>query len=389
MPWTALSCVLLSGCNSDLPPTISESETTSQTIKISAGSISVLEACKIADNLLGKNSTRSVSEDSHFPSLEYVMAKSAPVNGSDTLAYILNYPHNSGFAIISRNDNVNPVLAYSDRGNFNIGNEIAKANFIDYIEFYVSNPDLPEDPPPVSHLIETREIEPIVQIPLSQWTPWNKYVIKEHPECPAGCVAIATASILSHSQAYLEYYGRPYRFKEIVETIRDFKLETMPLNSPEVQPSQLPNPDHYDIMMAWDYMAYLISYIGKDVNMKYTVKGSGADSSNAYHLLLSLGCQIPSGYTEFNAAKVVKYLEEDCIVYMRGYAALNLGHAWVCDGAKYEIWEYSKNPQNIYLHCDWGWNGECNGYFSGKVFRTGHGKLTPLNYFAVKRQFKF
>ena len=43
---------------------------------------------------------------------------------------------------------------------------------------------------------------------------------------------------------------------------------------------------------------------------------------------------------------------------------------------------------STYIHCDWGWSGACNGYYSGRVFETFRGNFTPTHYFSLKRDHK-
>lgn len=43
---------------------------------------------------------------------------------------------------------------------------------------------------------------------------------------------------------------------------------------------------------------------------------------------------------------------------------------------------------DTYIHCDWGWGGSCNGYYSGSVFSASSYDFTPQNYFAVKRDWQ-
>ncbi|HCD77738.1 MAG TPA: hypothetical protein DEQ27_05375 [Prevotella sp.] len=40
---------------------------------------------------------------------------------------------------------------------------------------------------------------------------------------------------------------------------------------------------------------------------------------------------------------------------------------------------------SAYIHCDWGWGGSCNGYYSGAVFNAGNYNFSPSNFFALKR----
>lgn len=42
---------------------------------------------------------------------------------SDTLAYIINYPNEEGFTIVSTSRKIFPVLGFSEKGHFSIDNE--------------------------------------------------------------------------------------------------------------------------------------------------------------------------------------------------------------------------------------------------------------------------
>lgn len=119
--------------------------------------------------------------------------------------------------------------------------------------------------------------------------------------------------------------------------------------------------------------------------------GSGANSENAYYLFKSLGMSIPSGYALFDLNKVAKYINEGHIVYMRGRDdAQYAGHAWVADGCYFCVRKFGslelEDLYDTYIHCDWGWGGNSNGYFSGEVFSAYIYDFSPMHYFAVKRK---
>jgi hypothetical protein len=64
-------------------------------------------------------------------------------------------------------------------------------------------------------------------------------------------------------------------------------------------------------------------------------------------------------------------------VYMCGKNTVNSkGHAWVVDGYRiqYDTHAYyaaddlrlldrTRTPEKNYVHCNWGWDGYCNGYY--------------------------
>lgn len=132
-------------------------------------------------------------------------------NLSDTLAYVVNYPKNGGFVIVASSNRVYPVLAFSDDGNFSFENEISKTNFIENIGAYLEEAD--EE---ASYVVSENDFDgcyvvaPTVKTSLSQRSPWNKFVIEEHPGCPVGCVAVAAAQVMSHSKRTLSYHGVSY-----------------------------------------------------------------------------------------------------------------------------------------------------------------------------------
>jgi len=357
-------------------------------------SISLTEALEISDKVLGlSNSTRNIEKVS--PSVQYVMNEHltrGSANLSDTLAYVINYPEDGGFVIVASSDNVYPVLGFSDTGNFSFDNEIAEANFIANIGAYLEEADTD-----ASYTVNENDfdgcyiVSPTVKTSLSQRSPWNKFVIEEHPGCPVGCVAVAVAQVISHSKRTLLYHGVTYQLKSIITAIdkgsdddssdtSESKAARRIINT--ITPVTLPT---YSYEQAVDSMAKLLYWIGKDVDMEYSTSGSGAYSYDAYTLCDSLGFNIPSGYSDFDIKKITQYLRDSCIVYMRGRDDdRNAGHAWISDGCRYCVDMTDKTKiLDTYIHCDWGWGGSSNGYYSGSVFSASIYDFSPKNYFAV------
>lgn len=362
--------------------------------------ISKEAALDIADKVLGTHvSNRSISGN---PDVEYVTRDNefspstrSLTDISDTLAYVINYPNESGFVIVSSSSHVYPVLAYSNEGNFSFSNEVSKTNFIDNIGAYLEEADIN-----ASYSVGDNDIDgcymisPMVKTCLNQRSPWDKYVIEEHPGCPVGCVAVATALVMTHSKYSLSYHGTNFPFKSIVDAIANEEEETSGDNalSPKrigglvVFPPVLPE---YSYEQAVDSMAKLLYWIGKDVNMDYGINESDAASSDAYSLCVNLGFTIPSGYANFDILELTQYLSDGHIVYIRGRDyKKNAGHAWVSDGCNYCVGLDGTTIVDTYIHCDWGLGGNCNGYYSGSVFSASSYNFTPQNYFAVRRDWQ-
>lgn len=83
----------------------------------------------------------------------------------------------------------------------------------------------------------------------------------------------------------------------------------------------------------------------------------------------------------------VNYLDGHYLLYVRGNdSATGNGHGWVVDG--YKKYSYlSANPSEIYYHCNWGWNGMDNGYFSNGVFNVSDAYSYDSPYVESQRNF--
>lgn len=341
--------------------------------------IDLVSAKEIANSIVCPGGTRSDSKV--IESIEYVCRQGSTRSGSassDTIAYIINYSDEGGFAIVSADDRVFPILGYSHEGNFSLSNEIAFENFISNIGSYIdaysggvsTRPNLEE-------YQEICEVPPIVDIVLGQRGPWDKYVIEEHPSCPTGCVAVASALVMSYSRRSMTYHDEHFNFRAMTKAIHKKQTNDDSVDL-EIDENGVIQPI-YSYETAVDKMAKLLYWIGKDVNMSYSPSRSGALSIDAFNLCSQLKFTVPSGFADFNIIDITNYLQNGCIIYMRGS-----GHAWVCDGFVAVVdKKCHTNIYQTYVHCDWGWYGSGNGYFTGDVFSVSSSNYRPSNYFAV------
>ena len=123
----SISIVLFVGCTN-----VDDFQETEISQQSNQNKITKNEAVNIADKILKKSAlTRTPAEAK--VSFDFVISNKSPktrsASISDTLAYIINYANDEGFAIISTNKNVFPVLAFSEKGNFSCDNENARINF--------------------------------------------------------------------------------------------------------------------------------------------------------------------------------------------------------------------------------------------------------------------
>ncbi len=310
------------------------------------------------------------------------------INNNDTLAYILNSINNDGFFIISADDRVFPILAYSDEGNLSYEeneNDIVYANFISYLDEYmseISDSDtsvyVPED------ILDGALIAPKLSTTWSQGAPFNQYVIEDYPGCPVGCVAVATGQIMTCCKPQLlNYHGLTWYLKSIDKAFKagPDSVDYTPYNNYPI----------YTYTTAVDKAALLLYNIGIDVDMDYSPNGSVANSNDAYQLLDNLNFTIQeNGLTPYNPYAIVQSFRANNIIYMRGQdPEMSIGHAWVADGCLYVMKEYTDGTEELVaalIHCNWGWGGENDGYFSGSVFEVAGKNYSGMTYFSVRKE---
>lgn len=136
--------------------------------------------------------------------------------------------------------------------------------------------------------------------------------------------------------------------------------------------------------------ATLLKYIGNECLSIYTYQGTFTFPSLAAAFLRNNGF---SGvhYINYNHNFVINMLNNNCPVFVCAIplegedSGLDKCHAWNIDGymihtttTRKEYYEYDKivdtketTSNKIMVHCDFGWEGYCNGYFTSGIFDLG------------------
>ena len=346
----------------------------------SANKITEADALDIAGKIFHK--TRSIDDYS----IEYVLNDNSPKTRSmalpDTLAYILNFGNDNGFAVIATDNRVYPILAFSESGHFGYEeneNDPVYVNFISKISDYMSSVDMNNNNIPIP--TDTLQLQPMDKKTLlktknwSQRHPYDKYVIIEHPGCPVGCVAVAAGQIMANCKDEFVYHDSIFEFKALIEA-----MDTINYNSTD-----------YTYDTAVDKIALFLYFLGKDLNMRYSPLASAASSQTAFNLMKRLGYTVNeetyySSY--FDVEKTTQLIDENNLIYVDGRVIGNNseGHAWVVDGYCLN-WEYYYDKpatKKTLFHCDWGWNGDCNGYYLYDLINGQCRNYERLKYFSVK-----
>lgn len=307
----------------------------------------------------------------------------------DTLLSVINFGNDEGFAIVSTKDN--QILAVTESGDLSVedltkdySNEDFENNPKAVISSYVTNfiigptipvgPAIPDDSINMGYVVtgpwvtET-QIHPLVQIKIGQDAPYNNYCpIINSQHCPAGCAAIAVIQIMSANQYPNTIGGITYSWNTIINRYKTHAATQT-------------------VLAQW------IRTIGDECKMAYSINGSGTEIDSVKKCLL-----LYSRYKNINIVMNPDYediysmLQKRTPLYYRGVRTKengqSSGHAWVVDGCIYQkqcVQLYDHNDVltgeyyeiRNYVHCNWGWNGSCDGYYITNVFNLSNGAPIP------------
>lgn len=300
----------------------------------------------------------------------------------DTALYIVNFTNNNGFMLLSANDPTHEVVAYVEEGNMTPNTKIDNPGFKLFIEGLKEHitrfdPVKPMNPDTTLIGMDTTQVgtgptpyygfvwridsvaPQLLSTKWGQGYPYNMYCFTSTGEqAMAGCVAIAAGQLMAYHQYPPSYNNHIYYWNNILDGEE-------PVSA-----------------IGKESVARLISDIGELVDMDYGVNNS---STNTYYLS---NCWDNMGYLYQNYAT---YDYESCTqefrnfrpVIMRGsLEGVENGHCWVIDGfIVRSLWrvrtngEFKIETQKL-VHCNWGWNGQQNGYFLYNAFNTGNRILT-------------
>ena len=327
----------------------------------------------------------------------------------DTLYYVVNYADNAGFAIVSANEEAPDgarLIAVTESGSYTAGETTENEGFnmyMDMVERSAGTYGLKLDtaiirPEPIIRYEEVVEdyysdwttVGPYIQVKWGQGDnnnniynplyPYNYFCYTSSTQlCPAGCVTVAIAQIMS-------YYKKPSSY---MVTWNGTKV-TRPINWNTLC-SYVGGPNG----MTWpsqvaEEIAMLFREIGKRASMTYTLDESTATTLGARESFAGFGYDQNPERT-YNISDVKSELNAGRLLWMRGTRTSldnngntqTSGHAWVIDGYKYRYHyykryllysdgsrEYIDDDTTVYnyVHINWGWDGRNNGYYQSGVF---------------------
>lgn len=309
--------------------------------------------------------------------------------------YVFDINTNDGFVIVAAESVAHPIIGYSTSKHFVIPNSTENTNIGYWLkscstgintlrakgrvltsaeialewEKYISNrPQLMQSARLTGHA-STTSANPVVA-PLCQ-TIWNQSPLY-NALCPGpmnnkavtGCVATAMAQIMRYwsypatgtgSSSYCDCtpnYSNNYGTLSANYGATTYNWANMP----------------YNVTSANNDVATLMYHCGVSVDMDYDPSGSGAEVITADNPICAQHSYVTyfkynpstisglrrSGHSESTwLALIENDLDLGRPVQYVGDDPSEGGHTWVCDGY----------DQNNYLHMNWGWGGQSDGFF--------------------------
>ncbi len=311
--------------------------------------------------------------------------------------YIINYS-NGGFAIVSADKRLEPILAFSETNSFNVTSSSVPSGLIAWmsniddavislrkssasvdknkaehnrslwksgqkLSFDPDNPPLPESNCTQEGAVSSEYIQtgPLTSTTWGQTGGYNANSPDKGCQNgrlpPTGCVATAMAQIM-------RFHQKP----------SSYNWSSMLNNNPTSE------------------TARLMRDAGSSVDMDYGCDGSSAKTSKAATALVNNFGYTSAQFSDYNHNTVVSEIKANRPVILSGgknsgwwiFGIYTDGHAWVCDGLM-EVKHYkcaklytpmSPNPilmkqqtsSSLFLHMNWGWSGAFDGYFAYNNF---------------------
>ena len=313
----------------------------------------------------------TVYEQKHVNSIVPVSG----LNDNTASCYVVNY-ENGGFMVMSADNRIAPVLAFSESGELPLGEELPDGlvEWLEETSLYVEEvkkSDLKQSgnvkdawaPQAIQRAISIGDpnidgidkngectstykvVEPLLKTTWGQGVGYNDLVATNiltgqcsaysNGKPPAGCVAVAMAQIMKYHQ-----HPKSYNWSAMFDNTGSNET------------------------------ARLMADIGSKVKMKYGCEGSSAHDDDATSAFKNNFGYSSAICTDFEIDRVVAELNSKRPVFLSGLKEKQIiitfpngGHAWVCDGyRRSENCEYDTNGNftgTIYmyttLHMNWGW----------------------------------
>lgn len=336
--------------------------------------ISVFSA--VADNIDYSSASRIASR---FVDIAGQGRKTATVANGEVAPspyYIFNdKSRGKGFVIVSGDDSVGPVLGYSDRGYIDKENVPAPLqSWLDAVASGEVKPMAKADAP------ATPVVAPLVKTKWYQLAPYNSQL--RVPTYFTGCVATAMAQIIKYHEwpknghgdgSYYSFYGG-----DDAEGLVPYDLNLSEYDFDNMLDTYVDG--NWNEMEAFA-VALLMRDCGHATHMQYTSSESSSfdqDCATAMSENFGYEAEVVAHFgtnrdTQEWIARMKAEFDNKFPVIVNGQATPfgGGGHCFIADG-------YDSNG---FIHINWGWNGDADGYYNICALTPEHsGKLHTFSY---------
>lgn len=404
----ALGAIVFASCQREEVFVDRPNEVKSDVLVVDTKTRSYDEALAIAEDalkLLEGDETRSTNKRVIKRSEGQTVMR--PVTrGSETeeepIMYVFNNEDNQGFTVVAADRSKDPLIAVTELGNYTYGTPTGVEPFDLMMEDVATTlsfnpptpivPDTPLTPTPGCYFdticYETVRVDPLLSTKWGQSGIYGAYCSNGL----SGCGVTAAVQIMA-------YHRKP----TAMQMTYDNNL-LMPLDWRGLLLHTQGASDQTSCSCGcrYDLIGMVMREVGERSLAQYredkpetskNERGTGTNPVNVYDALVELGYVRAQHdyYIEIDAYKdaVIDNIDRGLPIFMAGYLETSGGHAWVIDGynkKNYRIDFYVTNPnynphvvvnpepqyiydsseyvQKISLHINWGWNGNCDGWFN-------------------------
>ena len=413
--YSLLSCLFMASCsetdgledNKENSQMKSEIRSIDEALQIAKNSISMLE---------NQASTRATTKNRRISLADSKVIQKditrSSANTIDTLMYVFNFEDSLGFAIVAAPMCIDGLLAVTEEGYYDpdVPSEIDGFNaFMEKAKEYCQNAYFAEEGIEDNSWLTRISEGSIDEWKDSVWYVWtNVWPLinvkwgQRHPEgefCEnelAGCSNTAMAQILT----YFEYpdtiqltYPNADKSYEVLDWT-NIKSHTTGHTLPNCS-----TPDTHTSI------SRLLREVGSLCHSQYNTSSTSTFTELYAPIAFnSLGYSV-GGWIDYTLTDALNSLNVSRPLLIEGFTYDSVGHVWVLDGYRkcrkyrqkfrridYSEWNPIGSPQittTYYMHYNWGWYGNSNGYFHSNVFNTSMVYFPDTNQNTAQYNFKY
>lgn len=361
-----------------------------------ADSRTLSDAMRIAKEFVQQSEEFSISD----ADVDFTIAdadgrnRAKSLKGSSSDYFILNLVDDSGYIIISGDDRFRDVLGYSNESGFSFDTMpdglayllSAYSREMDAAKEYWKTNDLTESP--LSSTSAYPSVSPLVKTHWNQAYPFNAQVPIAYTgsystfkgKASVGCVALSMAQVMNYWKYPSRGSGGIYSNINYDDVKVNFDAQTYNWNNVSSEYGIYKDDagvvrDATYTQAQVDEIAKICYHAGVAVNMSWNVDGvggSGAYESEivralanhfGYNRYAKLVYRDVLGVEEFSSKIAGETVCGRPVIFS---AASDVGgHTFIMDG-----YDASANL----FHVNWGWSGDCNGYYAISVLLPNSGK---------------